>query len=89
MVWVAAAGPAMNIALAILAALAFHLVEYLPVTAVQWVAKNLKNALIINVVLASRLQKKIDKLEEEMQRLVGLRVRMLAPPDQQIIADRP
>src|SRR5712672_2699492 len=52
MVWVAAAGPAMNIALAILAALAFHLIGYLPVTAAQWVAENLKNALIINVVLA-------------------------------------
>jgi Zn-dependent protease len=52
MVWVAAAGPAMNIALAILAALAFHLVGYLPVTATQWAAENLKNALIINVVLA-------------------------------------
>jgi Zn-dependent protease len=52
MVWVAAAGPAMNIALAILAALAFHLVGYLPATAAQWVAENLKNALIINVVLA-------------------------------------
>jgi len=49
---VAAAGPAMNIALAILAALAFHLVGYLPVTAAQWAAENLKNALIINVVLA-------------------------------------
>src|SRR5438309_8409831 len=52
MVWVAVAGPAMNIALAILAALAFHLVGYLPVTAAQWAADNLKNALIINVVLA-------------------------------------
>ena len=52
MVWVAVAGPAMNIALAILAALAFHLVGYLPVTAAQWAAENLKNALIINVVLA-------------------------------------
>jgi len=52
MVWVAAAGPAMNIALAILAALAFHLVGYLPVTAAQWAAENLKNALLINVVLA-------------------------------------
>jgi Zn-dependent protease len=52
MVWVAAAGPAMNIALAIVAALAFHLVGYLPVTAAQWAAENLKNALIINVVLA-------------------------------------
>ena len=52
MVWVAAAGPAMNIALAILAALTFHLIGYLPVTTAQWVAGNLKNALIINVVLA-------------------------------------
>src|SRR5438477_5481582 len=52
MVWVAAAGPAMNIALAILAALAFHLVGYLPITAAEWVAENLKNALIINAVLA-------------------------------------
>ena len=52
MVWVAAAGPAMNIALAILAALAFHLVGYLPVTVAQWATENLKNALIINVVLA-------------------------------------
>src|ERR1700720_378116 len=52
MVWVAVAGPAMNIALAILAALAFHLVGYLPLTAAQWAAENLKNALIINVVLA-------------------------------------
>ena len=52
MVCVAAAGPTMNIALAFLAALAFHLVGYLPVTAAQWAAENLKNALIINVVLA-------------------------------------
>ena len=52
MVWVAAAGPAMNIALAILAALAFHLIGYVPATAAQWVAKNLQNALIINAVLA-------------------------------------
>jgi Zn-dependent protease len=52
MVWVAAAGPSMNFALATLAALTFHLVVYLPVTANQWVAQNLKNALIINVLLA-------------------------------------
>src|ERR1039457_616083 len=52
MVLVAAAGPAMNIGLAIVAALSFHLVVYLPVIAGQWVALNLKNALIINVILA-------------------------------------
>jgi Zn-dependent protease len=52
MVLVAAAGPAMNIALAIVAALGFHLVAYLPITIAQWAALNIKNALIINVVLA-------------------------------------
>jgi Zn-dependent protease len=52
MIWVAAAGPGMNLALATLAALAFHLVGYLPDTAIQWVAQNLKNALVINVLLA-------------------------------------
>jgi len=52
MVLVAAAGPAMNIALAIVAALAFHIVDYLPGTSAQWLADNLRNALIINVVLA-------------------------------------
>src|SRR6202047_4175058 len=49
MVWVAAAGPGMNLALATSAALAFHLVAYLPDPTIQWVAQNLKNALIINV----------------------------------------
>jgi Zn-dependent protease len=52
MVLVAAAGPAMNIGLAIVAALSFHLIVYLPVIAAQWTALNIKNALIINVVLA-------------------------------------
>ena len=52
MVLVAVAGPAMNIALAIAAALSFHLAVYLPGTIAQWVVLNLKNALIINVILA-------------------------------------
>jgi Zn-dependent protease len=52
MVLVAAAGPAMNIALAIVAAVGFHLLVYVPATAAQWVTLNLKNALIINAVLA-------------------------------------
>src|SRR5580704_12784229 len=52
MVVVAAAGPAMNIALAVVAALLFHLVGYLPPTLTPWVTENLKNGLIINVVLA-------------------------------------
>jgi len=52
MVLVAAAGPAMNFALAVVAALMFHIVGFLPATGAQWLAENLKNALIINVVLA-------------------------------------
>ncbi len=52
MVLVAAAGPAMNIALAVVAALAFHIIGYLPATSAQWLADNLKNALVLNVVLA-------------------------------------
>ena len=42
----------MNIGLAIVAALSFHLIAYLPITVAQWTALNLKNALIINVLLA-------------------------------------
>jgi Zn-dependent protease len=52
MVLVAAAGPAMNIALAVVAALAFHIVGYLPITIAPWLTANLKNGLVINVVLA-------------------------------------
>lgn len=52
MVWVAAAGPATNIVLATVAALALHFIGYAPAGAAQWIFDNLKNALIINVVLA-------------------------------------
>jgi Zn-dependent protease len=52
MVLVALAGPATNIALALFAAAAFHLLSFVPASAAQWVADNLKNTLVINVVLA-------------------------------------
>ena len=52
MVWVALAGPATNIALALVAAAAFHLLPFVPESSAQWIADNLKNALVINVVLA-------------------------------------
>jgi hypothetical protein len=42
----------MNIALALVAALAFHIVGYLPGTSAEWVADNLRNVVILNVVLA-------------------------------------
>jgi Zn-dependent protease len=51
-IWVAAAGPAMNFTLATLAALAFHLLSFIPDAARPWIAENLKNALVINVLLA-------------------------------------
>jgi Zn-dependent protease len=52
MVLVALAGPATNIALALVAATAFHGVGLLPDDAARWLADNLKNALVINVILA-------------------------------------
>jgi len=52
MVWVALAGPATNILLALAAAAAFHGLDYLPPNAARWVAENLKNAVLINVILA-------------------------------------
>jgi Zn-dependent protease len=52
MVLVALAGPATNILLALIAAAAFHALPFAPANAAQWIAANLKNALIINVVLA-------------------------------------
>ena len=52
MVWVALAGPAMNIALAIGAGLLLHLVAFVPPFATVWVDENLLNMMVINVVLA-------------------------------------
>jgi Zn-dependent protease len=49
---VAAAGPGMNLLLAAIAALAFHIVGYVPALGAQWLAANLRNALILNVILA-------------------------------------
>jgi len=49
---VAAAGPVMNLVLATLAALCFHLLFLMPNAAKPWIAENLKNSLIINVILA-------------------------------------
>jgi Zn-dependent protease len=49
---VAAAGPGMNLLLATIAALAFHIVGYVPTPEAQWLAANLRNALLLNVILA-------------------------------------
>ena len=52
MVLVAAAGPGTNLALALLVALALHLLAYLPDTSQQWAEANLRNAVVFNVLLA-------------------------------------
>src|SRR5262249_47688351 len=52
MILVALAGPATNILLAMLAAAALHALPFVPENAAQWIFDNLKNALVINVVLA-------------------------------------
>ena len=52
MIWVAAAGPGLNLMRAIGAALLIHAVSYLPLPIGRWVMWNLVNALNINVILA-------------------------------------
>jgi len=52
MAWVAIAGPAINVVLAILAALLFHLLDLAPTDAKRWIFDTLKNMLVINAVLA-------------------------------------
>ena len=52
MIWVAAAGPAMNLALATAAALLVHAVVFLPAGAAQWALSNLASAINVNVILA-------------------------------------
>jgi Zn-dependent protease len=52
MVWVALAGPITNIVLALAAGLALHALPWAPAGSAQWIFDNLKNALLINAVLA-------------------------------------
>jgi Zn-dependent protease len=52
MVWVAGAGPAMNLVLAVVAALLLHVLVVVPEPGRDWVLQNLEHAIVINVVLA-------------------------------------
>ncbi len=53
MIWVALAGPGINMLLAVAAALLMHLTVGLPPPYAEWVGENLANAVIVNVVLAA------------------------------------
>ena len=52
MIWVAAAGPGINLAMAYLAAILMYVTVLVPDVAGPWLFQNLKNALLLNVVLA-------------------------------------
>ena len=79
MVLVALAGPATNIVLALAAAAAFHALAFAPADTAQWLADNLKNALVINVVLAVFNMLPIPPLDGGRV-AVGLLPRFLAYP---------
>ncbi len=52
MVWVALAGPGMNMMLAVISALMFHALPFLPESALPFAAEMLRNSLLVNVLLA-------------------------------------
>jgi Zn-dependent protease len=79
MVWVALAGPATNIALALAAGFALHAQPLVPADAAKWTADNLKNMFFFNIVLAIFNMMPIPPLDGGRV-AVGLLPRVLAYP---------
>ena len=52
MVWVAAAGPAMNIVLALAAGILLHLAAFLPAGAESWYIETMQRGILLNLLLA-------------------------------------
>jgi len=52
MVWVALAGPGMNMILAVISALLFHALPFLPASTLPFAGEMLRNSLLVNVLLA-------------------------------------
>lgn len=75
MIWVAVAGPGANLLMAYLAALLMYVTLLVPEVAKDWLFQNLKNALMLNIVLAVYNLLPIPPLDG------GRIVQELLPPD--------
>ena len=52
MIWVALAGPGINILLALVSALLFYVVPYIPTIGRDWASDNLAVSVVVNIILA-------------------------------------